>query len=137
MGDINRPTGRLSSYSDSPKIPKIHTHRPQIYQFTSLPFGLAPAPQVFTMIVKENKTHSLVKRHKDTPVLRRLAYQGSISRGIDSQHKSGGKPDRISRLDNKSGQVGVDSNSSVLLRGIRIPSELSPCKAHSGEVAKI
>ena len=30
-------------------------HRSQIYQFTSLPFGLAPAPQVFTMIVKEVK----------------------------------------------------------------------------------
>ena len=28
-------------------------HRSQVFQFTSLPFGLATAPQVFTMIVKE------------------------------------------------------------------------------------
>ena len=30
-------------------------HRSQVFQFTSLPFGLATAPQVFTMIVKEVK----------------------------------------------------------------------------------
>ena len=34
-------------------------HRSQIYQFTSLPFGLAPAPQVFTMILKEVKLMTL------------------------------------------------------------------------------
>ena len=34
-------------------------HRSQIFQFTSLPFGLAPAPQVFTMIVKEVKLMAL------------------------------------------------------------------------------
>ena len=38
-------------------------------------------------------------------------------------------------LDNKSRQVRADSNSSVLFCGIQIPSKLSPCKAHSGEVA--
>ena len=53
-----------------------------------------------------------------------------------SQHKSGGRPNQISRLDDKSGQIGVDSNSSILFCGIRIPSKLSPCKTHSGEVAK-
>ena len=30
-------------------------HRSQVFQFTSLPFGLAMGPQVFTMIVKEVK----------------------------------------------------------------------------------
>ena len=30
-------------------------HRSQVFQFTSLPFGLATAPQLFTMIVKEVK----------------------------------------------------------------------------------
>ena len=30
-------------------------HRSQVFQFTSLPFGLATAPQVFTMIIKEVK----------------------------------------------------------------------------------
>ena len=34
-------------------------HRPQVFQFISLPFGLAMAPQVFTMIVKEVKLMAL------------------------------------------------------------------------------
>ena len=34
-------------------------HRSKVFQFTSLPFGLATAPQVFTMIVKEVKLMAL------------------------------------------------------------------------------
>ena len=34
-------------------------HRSQVFQFTSLPFGLATAPHVFTMIVKEMKLMAL------------------------------------------------------------------------------
>ena len=34
-------------------------HRSQVFQFTSRPFGLATAPQVFTMIVKEVKLMAL------------------------------------------------------------------------------
>ena len=34
-------------------------HRSQVFQFTSLPVGLATAPQVFTMIVKEVKLMAL------------------------------------------------------------------------------
>ena len=36
-------------------------HRSQVFQFTSLPFGLATAPQVFTMIVKEVKLMALCR----------------------------------------------------------------------------
>ena len=34
-------------------------HRSQVFQFTSLPFGIATAPQVFTIIVKEVKLMAL------------------------------------------------------------------------------
>ena len=34
-------------------------HRTQVFQFTSLPFGLATAPQVFTMVVKKVKLMAL------------------------------------------------------------------------------
>ena len=34
-------------------------YKSQVFQFTSLPFGLATAPQVFTMIVKEVKLMAL------------------------------------------------------------------------------
>ena len=36
-------------------------HRSQVFQFTSLPFGLATAPQVFTMLVKEVKLIALTR----------------------------------------------------------------------------
>ena len=36
-------------------------HRSQVFQFTSLPFGLATAPQVFTMPVKEVKLMALTR----------------------------------------------------------------------------
>ena len=36
-------------------------HRSQVFQFTSLPFGLATDPQVFTMIVKEVKLMALTR----------------------------------------------------------------------------
>ena len=37
-------------------------HRSQVFQFSSLPFGLATAPRVFTMIVKEVKLMALLRR---------------------------------------------------------------------------
>ena len=37
-------------------------HNLQLFQFTSLPFGLATAPQVFTIIVKEVKLIALTRR---------------------------------------------------------------------------
>ena len=36
-------------------------HKSQVFQFTSLPFRLATAPQVFTMIVKEVKLMALTR----------------------------------------------------------------------------
>ena len=36
-------------------------HKSQVFQFTSLPFGLATAPQVFTMIIKEVKLMALTR----------------------------------------------------------------------------
>ena len=53
MGIIDRPIGRLSSHPHPPKLKQIPKILPQVFQFTSLPFGLATATQVFTMIVKE------------------------------------------------------------------------------------
>ena len=96
-------------------------HRSQIYQFSSRPVGLSPTPQVFTMIVKLMALSRGIRIHQylDDWLIR------AQSREESSQHKSGGRPNRISRLDDKSGQIGVDSNSSILFCGIRIPSKLS------------
>ena len=61
MGIVDRPIGRLPSHPHPPNSRKYlrFCHRSQVFQFTSLPFGLATAPQVFTMIVKEVKLMTL------------------------------------------------------------------------------
>ena len=56
MGIVDRPIGRLPSHPHPPKLKAIPKVLPQ---FTSLPFGLAMGPQVFTMIVKEVKLMAL------------------------------------------------------------------------------
>ena len=58
---IDRPVGHLPSHHIPPKlkeIPKV-CYRSHMFRFTSLPFGLAIAPQVFTMIVKEVRLMAL------------------------------------------------------------------------------
>ena len=60
MGIVDRPIRRLPSHPHPPKLEEIpFCYRSQVFQFTSLPFGLATAPQVFTMIVKEVKLMAL------------------------------------------------------------------------------
>ena len=61
MGIVDRPIGRLPSHPHPPNSRKYlrFCHRSQVFQFTSIPFGLATAPQVFTMIIKEVKLMTL------------------------------------------------------------------------------
>ena len=60
MGIVNRPIGRLPSHPHPPKLKEIPKVLPQVTGVpVHLPFGLATAPQVFTMIVKEVKLMAL------------------------------------------------------------------------------
>ena len=59
MGIVDRPIRRLPSHSHPSKLKEIPKVLPQVFQFTSLRFGLATAPQVFTMIVKDVKLMAL------------------------------------------------------------------------------
>ena len=58
MGDLQDAYPHIPIHPRSRKYLRF-AHRSQIYQFSSLPFGLVPAPQVFTMIVKEVKLMAL------------------------------------------------------------------------------
>ena len=46
--------------------------RSQVFQFTSLPFELATAPQVFTMIIKGSEAHGPLQRTQNSPIPGRL-----------------------------------------------------------------
>ena len=62
MGIIDRPVRRLPSHPDPPNPTEVRFFQDtQVFQFTSLPFSLATAPQVCTMIVKEFKLMALTK----------------------------------------------------------------------------
>ena len=56
--DLSDASLHISIHPSSRKFLRF-IHQAVVYQFTSLPFGLATAPQVFTMIVKEVKLLAL------------------------------------------------------------------------------
>ena len=110
-------------------------HNSQVFQFTPLPFSLATAPQVFTMIV-EVKVMALTRGIRHSPIPGRLAYQGPVSERITSKHSGHGRPDTVLRVDNKSGEIRTKTHSGVFVCGLRIPSRFSPCKTHSRQMAQ-
>ena len=60
IGVVDRPIRCLPSHPHPPKLKEVPKVLPKdVFQFTSLPFGLATAPQVFTMIVQEVKLMAL------------------------------------------------------------------------------
>ena len=63
MGVVDRPIRHLPSHPHPPKLKEAPKVLPEVagvsVHFPSLPFGLATAPQVFTMIVKEVKLMAL------------------------------------------------------------------------------
>ena len=134
MGIVDRPIRRLPSHPHPPKLKEIPKVLPQVFQFTSLPFGLATASQVFTMIVKEVKLMAL-KRTQTSPIPGRLADQVPVSGGSPSEHSGSGRPNPVLGVDNKSGKIRTETCSGVFVRGLRIPSRFRPCKTHSTEKA--
>ena len=101
--------------------------RSQVFQFTSLPFGLATTPQVFTMIVKEVKLMALTRG------IRLHQYLDNWLIRAQSQEEA----QTVLRVDNKSGEVRTKTHSSVFVRGLRIPSRFSRCKTHSRQMAQL
>ena len=111
-------------------------HRSQVFQFTSLPFGLATAPQIFTMIVKEVKLMALSRSQTPPIPGRRLADQVSIPGGSPSEHSGSGRSNPVLGMDHQSTKIRTESHSGVFVRGLRVPPRFSPCKAHSREMAQ-
>ena len=60
MIDLSEAYLHIPIHQNSRKYLRVY-HIYQVFQFTFLPFGLATAPQVFTMIVKEVKLMALTR----------------------------------------------------------------------------
>ena len=134
---IDRLIKRLPSQPHPPKLKEVPKVLPQVTSVpVHLPFGLATAPQVFTMIVKEVQLMALTRRIKTSPIPGRLADQGPVSGRSTSEHSDSGRSDPVLRVDNKSGEIRTKTYSGVFVRGQRIPSRFSPCKTHSREIVQ-
>ena len=111
-------------------------HRSQVFQFTSLPFGLATVHQVFKLIVKEVNLMALTRGIRLHQYLDDWLIGPSL-RKKHNKHSDSGRPNPVLRLDNKSGEVRTKTYSSVFVRGLRLPSRFSPCKTLSRDMAQI
>ena len=72
----------------------------QVFQFISLHFGLAKAPQVFTMIVKGSEADGPHKGSQ-TSIPGQLADHGPVSGVGTSKHSDRGRPDEVFGMDNQ------------------------------------
>ena len=111
-------------------------HRSQVFQFTSLPFGLATGPPGLHNDYETGEADGPHQRSQTSPIPGRLAYQIPVSGGSPSKHSGSGRSNSIPGVDYKSGKVGTKTYSGVFVRGLRIPSRFSPCKTHSREMAQ-
>ena len=102
-----------------------------------LPFGLATAPQVFTMIVKEVKLMALSRG------LRIHQYLDDWLTRSQSQEEAQVNTLAVVDLTQSLGwiinqkKIRTETYSGVLVRGLRVPSRFSPCKTHSREMAQL
>ena len=106
-----------------------------MFQFTSLPFGLATAPQVFTMIVKEVKLMALSRGLRLHQYLDHWLIRSQSQEEAQVNTQAVGRPNPW--VDNKSGKIRTKTYSGVFVRGLQIPSRFGPCKTHSERWLKL
>ena len=111
-------------------------YKAQVFQFTSLPFGLATAPPGLYDDRKGSETNGPLKRTQNSPIPGRLADQVPVPGGISKGHTGSGRPNPILGLDNQPRKIRTETYSGVFVRGLRIPPRFSPCKTHSREMAQ-
>ena len=111
-------------------------YRSQVFQFTSLPFGVATAPQVFTMIVKEVKLMALSRGLRLHQYLDDWLIRSQSQEEAQVNTPAVVELNPVLGLDNKSGKIRTETYSGVFVCGLRIPSRFSPCKTHSREMAQ-
>ena len=106
MGVIDRLIRRLPSHPHPPKLKEVPTVLPQVTGVpVHLSFGLATAPQVFTMLVKEVKLIALTRGIRLHQYLDDWLIRAQSQEEVTSEHSDSGRPDSVLRVDNKSGEI--------------------------------
>ena len=128
MDVVHRPFRCLPSYPHPPELEEIpkDLQDSQVFQFTSLPFSLATAPQVFTMIVKELKLMA-IHQYMDDWLIKAPSQE-------EAQVNTQTVVDL--RVYNQSKEVRTQTHSGVFVCGLRISHRFRPCKTNSREMAQ-
>ena len=90
-------------------------YKSQVFQFTSLPFGLATAPPGLYNDCKGSETNGPLQRTQTSPIPGRLADQVPVSGGSPSEHSGSSRPNPVLGVDNKSGKIRTETYSGVFL----------------------
>ena len=88
-------------------------YKSQVFQFTSLPFGLATASPGLYNDRKGSETNGPLKRTQNSPIPGRLADQVPVSGGSPSEHIGSGRPNSVLGVDNKSEKIRTETYSGV------------------------
>ena len=93
MGVVDRPSRRLPSHPHPPKLKEVPKVLPQVagvpVHFPSLRSSLGPSG--FYNDCKRGEADGPVKGNQTSPVPRRLADQGLVSRRSQSEHSDSGR----------------------------------------------
>ena len=138
MGSVNRPVGRLPPHPHPSKLKEVPKILPQV---TGVPVHLAPirtshSPPGIYHGRKRSEAHGPQQRTQTSSIPGRLADQVSVPGGSISEHSDSGRSHPVLGMDLKPREIRTETNSGVLVRGLRIPPRFSPCKTHSREMAQ-
>ena len=138
MGSVNRPVGRLPPHPHPSKLKEVSKILPQV---TGVPVHLAPirtshSPPGIHHGRQRSEAHGPQQRTQTSSIPGRLADQVSVPGGSISGHSDSGRSHPVLGMDLKPREIRTETNSGVLVRGLRIPPRFSPCKTHSREMAQ-
>ena len=104
MGVVDKPIRHLPSHLHPPKLKEIPKVLPQV---SGVPIHLPSFRPSHgpTGLYNDCKGSEADGPDKSSPIPGRLAYQGPVSEGSTSEHSDSGRPDRVLRVDNKSGEI--------------------------------
>ena len=101
MGVVDRPSRRLPSHPNPPKLKEVPKVLPQVagvpVHFPSL--RTSHSPSGLYNDCKRGEADGPVKGNQTSPVPGRLADQGPVSGRNKSEHSDSGRPDSVLRVD--------------------------------------
>ena len=137
MGIIDQSIGCLPSHPHTSTLKEIPKVLPQV---SGVPVHIPPlrtghSPPGFYNDCKRIEANGPVQRSQTSPIPG-LADQVPVSGGSPTEHSGSGGSNQVLGVDHKSGKVRTETYSGVFICGLQIPSQFSPFKTRSKEMAQ-